>query len=324
MKKKLVSIIAPVYNEEDVIEEFVKRISACIDHLKKQYSFEIILVNDGSLDGSLEIIKGLTKEEKRLRVIELRRNYGQTPAIQAGLDAAGGEILITMDADLQHFPEEIPQFLEKLEEGYDMVCGWRHQRAEGIIRRWPSRVANYFIRSISKLDIHDFGTTYRAYQADMVKDLKLFGEFHRYIPALGQSKGGKITEIPIQNIERPKGKSSYGIGRTSGVFLDLILLYFLVRYMDRPMRAFGKVGIILFAVGISILTVLMVYAYTYNIPAVREHSGWFLMSIMLILVSGQVILSGIIAEILVRIHYSQEGRRIYDIRQEWNFEKNSD
>jgi len=321
MKKNLVSIIAPVYNEEELIEEFFKRVVVSINPLEKQYSFEIILVDDGSLDNSLEIIKKLAKSDKRLRIIELRRNYGQTPALQAGLDAACGQILITMDADLQHFPEEIPQFLEKLEEGYDMVCGWRHQRAEGIIRRWPSRVANYFIRTISKLDIHDFGTTYRAYRAEMVNDLELFGEFHRYIPALGQNKGGKITEIPIKNIERPKGKSSYGIGRTSGVFLDLILLYFLVRYLDRPMRIFGKIGVLCFAAGISILTALVVYAYSYNVHAVRVHSGWFLVSIMLILVSGQVLLSGIIAEILVRIHYSQENRRIYAIRHEWNFEK---
>ena len=321
MKKKLVSIVAPVYNEEEVIEEFIKRIIATIIHLENQYGFEIILVDDGSFDRSLEVIKKMAEKDKRLRAIELRRNYGQTSALQAGLDAADGKIIITMDADLQHFPEEIPAFLEKLEEGYDMVCGWRHQRAEGVIRRWPSQVANYIIRSISKLNIHDFGTTYRAYRAEMAKDLKLFGEFHRYIPALGKSKGGLITEIPIKNIERPKGKSSYGIGRTSGVLLDLILLNFLVSYIDRPMRAFGKIAFISFGIGSSILLTLLVYAWTYQIHAVQEHSGWFLISIMMLLVSVQIMLSGIMAEILVRIHYSQEGNRIYDVRQEWNFEQ---
>ncbi len=317
MSKPLVSIVAPVYNEEDSIAEFIRRVEATINKLHDKYDFEVLLVDDGSSDRSLEQMKELSHEKGLLKVIELRRNYGQTAALQAGLDAAAGAVLITMDADLQHFPEEIPNFLQGIEDGYDMVCGWRHERAEGIIRKWPSRVANLMIRKICKLDIHDFGTTYRAYRAEIVKDLRLFGEFHRYIPALGQDLGARIKEIPIENVIRPAGESSYGIGRTFGVFLDLILLFFFVRYMDRPMRIFGKLAVLAAAFGGAILAFLVVYAYACDIHAVQEHVGWFLLSIMLLLASVQIVLSGVLAEILARIHYSQGNRRVYRVRNEW-------
>ena len=244
VSRPLVSVIAPVYNEEPVIDEFVRRLRAVMEALADKYDFEVLLVDDGSRDGSLARMKALVVAEPRLRVLELRRNYGQTAALQAGFDAARGEILLSMDSDLQHFPEDIPQFLETLETGYEVVCGWRHQRAEGIVRRWPSRVANLLLRGVSGLEIHDFGTTFRAYRAELVKDLRLLGDFHRYIPALARQAGGRITEVPIRNIVRPAGESSYGLGRTVGVSLDLVLLYFLFRYMDRPMRAFGQLALV--------------------------------------------------------------------------------
>jgi glycosyltransferase involved in cell wall biosynthesis len=312
-----VSIIAPVYNEEAVIEEFIRRLGQALRSIEDRYTFEIVLVNDGSRDASLARMRACLEWEPRLRIIDLARNYGQTAALQAGLDAAGGQILVTMDSDLQHFPEEIPKFLATLEQGYDMVCGWRHRRAEGIVRRWPSRVANGIIRWISGIQIHDFGTTFRAYQAELMKDIRLLGEFHRYIPVLGHVAGGRITEIPIENVPRPAGKSSYGLGRTQNVFLDLIVLTFLSRYLDRPMRIFGALGMAVFAVGGSILAVLLTVAYTYNIPTVRLYSGWFLMSVMLILTAVQIVLAGVLAEIMVRIHYGQGDRRVYRVRDEW-------
>jgi glycosyltransferase involved in cell wall biosynthesis len=318
--KKLVSVIAPVYNEAGVIEKFVARVTAAIAPLETRYDFEIVLVNDGSRDDSLERIKRLASGEPRLRIVDLCRNYGQTAALQAGLDTARGQILITMDADLQHFPEEIPRFIDALEQGFDMVCGWRHQRAEGAIRRWPSRVANLLIRRIARVNIHDFGTTFRAYDAELMKDIRLLGEFHRYIPVLGYVAGARITEIPIENVVRPVGTSNYGIGRTFDVALDLLLLFFLSRYLDRPMRAFGKIAAVAFISGMSILTVLVVTAYIYHIPTVREYSGWFLMSLILILTSIQVLLTGLMAEILVRVHYSQGDRRVYRVRQIWCWE----
>jgi glycosyltransferase involved in cell wall biosynthesis len=317
-RRPLVSIIAPVYNEEAVIEEFLSRVVGAIAGLKERYDFEILLVDDGSRDRSLAVMKRFSRFDRRVRVLELRRNYGQTPALQAGLDAARGDIFITMDSDLQHFPEEIPHFLDRLEAGYDCVCGWRHQRQEGVVRRWPSRVANYFLRRISGLDIHDFGTTYRSYRADIARNLRLFGEFHRFVPVLCHLEGGKIGEIPIRNIERPRGKSNYGLGRTLGVFFDLFLLHFLVRYLDRPLRAFGKVALACFAGGSTILAVLVACAYLLGYATFREHSGWFILGVMLILTSVQVLLAGILAELLIRVHFALGDRRVYHLRHEWN------
>jgi glycosyltransferase involved in cell wall biosynthesis len=255
--------------------------------------------------------------EPHLRVLDLARNYGQTAALQAALDAARGEILVTLDADLQHFPEEIPRFLLKLEEGFDMVCGWRHRRAEGVARRWPSRAANLLIRWISGLSLHDFGTTFRAARIDLVRDLRLLGEFHRFVPVLAVQAGGRVTEIPIENIERPAGKGNYGLGRTQGVFLDLIVLLFLSRYIDRPMRAFGALGLLAFTAASTILAALLGYAYLYDVPTAREHSGWLLVSVMLFLASVQVTLAGVMAEILVRVHYEIGDRRVYRVRRTW-------
>jgi glycosyltransferase involved in cell wall biosynthesis len=319
MAQNLVSIIAPVYNEEIVIEEFVRRVQNVIKILQSNYDFEIVLIDDGSRDSSLERLKNIAQHEPKLRVIQLRRNYGQTAALQAGLDAARGNIHITLDADLQHFPEEIPNFLDKLNQGYDVVCGWRYQRAEGIIRRWPSRLANILIHYISGIDIHDFGTTYRAYRAEFTKDLRLFGESHRFLPVLIANMGGKITEIPIQNIERPAGKSNYGISRTVGVLLDLILLEFLTHYLDRPLRIFGKVAAVSFITGFIIELILAIYSFISGINTVRAHLGWFLFAGLLMISSVQFLLTGILAEITTRVFYAQGDQRVYRVAKEWNY-----
>jgi glycosyltransferase involved in cell wall biosynthesis len=316
MAKQRVSVVSSVYNEAPVLEEFVRRILQAAQTVSA-YDFEIILVNDGSTDNSLSVMKNLTVSTPTLRVIDLRRNYGQTPALQAGLDHAQGDIIITLDADLQHAPEEIPLFLSKIEEGYDMVCGWRHQRAEGPIRRWPSGVANQFLKWISGLPIHDFGTTFRGYRAEIIRDIRLFGEFHRFIPILGRMVGATITEVPIQNIVRPQGQSHYGLTRTVGVSIDMVLLVFLIRYLDRPMRIFGKIALVCLIPGVLILAILVYMAYSRNIHAVEEHIGWFLASIMLILSSLQILLAGILAELLMRVHFSQSDRRTYHVRGTW-------
>jgi glycosyltransferase involved in cell wall biosynthesis len=319
MSVPLISIVAPVYNERESISKFIERLCGAIEPLHDRYRFELILVNDGSRDDSLAVMRSHLEREPRLRVIDLARNYGQTAALQAGLDAAQGEFIVTLDSDLQHFPEEIPRFVETLEQGFDMVCGWRHARAEGIDRRWPSRAANWLIRRISGLELHDFGTTFRACRSELAKEVRLFGEFHRYVPVLAHLAGGRICEIPIENIDRPAGKSSYGLGRSRGVLLDLLVLLFFARYMDRPMRAFGSLGLLAFLAGGGILSVLVVWAYAFDVPTVREHSGWFLMSIMLLLAAVQITMTGLLAEILVRVHYDIGDRRVYRVRQEWSF-----
>ena len=315
--KTLVSIVAPVYNEETVLPELLRRTVEAVRPLDDRYRFEFVWVDDGSRDNSLSVAKDLLTQDERLRVVELRRNYGQTAALQAALDQAEGEIIISMDADLQHFPEEIPAFLERIEEGYDVVCGWRHQRREGRVRRWPSRAANAMLRWISGLEIHDIGTTFRAYRKEIVRDLRLMGENHRFIPVFGRIAGARITEIPIENIERPVGKSNYGLGRTVSVFLDLFFLYFMTRYLDRPIRIFGKVAAVLGLASIVIGGVLLGMSLVTGIATVRDHSGWFFLAFFLMVASLQTILTGVLAEVVVRVYFSSVTPTTYNVRSVW-------
>lgn len=317
MDKKLVSIVAPVYNEERVLPEFVRRIGAAMATVADRYDYEIVLVDDGSRDTSLKVARELAKADAHIAVVELRRNYGQTAALQAGMDEAKGEFIVSLDADLQHFPEEIPIFLARLEEGLDVVCGWRHQRQEGIVRRWPSRAANALLRWITKLEIHDIGTTFRGYRTEIVRDFRLLGENHRFIPVFAKMAGARIDEIPIENIERPVGQSNYGIGRTFNVLLDLVFLLFLTRYLDRPIRAFGAIALGFFAVAFAIGSTLLVWALATGTPTVRDHSGWFLLSLFLAVSGLQFLLVGVLAEIIVRVYYGSESRTTYKIRNVW-------
>ena len=310
----LVSVIAPVYNEAKVIRELHERIAKVAQSLPK-YRFEMVYVDDGSKDGTLDSLKDIQKKDARVRVVELRRNFGQTPALQAGLHHAKGDIAVTMDADLQHFPEDIPRFLAEIENGFDLVCGWREKRREGVIRRWPSRVANKMIRWISKLDIHDFGTTFRAYRREVLDDLTLFGELHRFVPALANQAGCRIKEIPIENIERPEGKSNYGISRTFGVFLDLIFLYYYLRYMTRPMRAFGQLAGMFFVPGFFISATLVTLPYAGLLSPAKDHAALLLLSVMLMIIGIQFLAVGILAEMISRIYVSSSGKEIYRVRR---------
>jgi glycosyltransferase involved in cell wall biosynthesis len=314
----LVSIVAPVYNEAATLGEFAARLVAATGTLERRYQFEFILVDDGSTDSTLELAKGLIDVEPRLRVVELRRNFGQTAALQAGLSAARGDLVISMDSDLQHFPEDLPLFLNKIEEGYDLVCGWRHDRQEGVLRRWPSRAANLLIRLISGLRVHDVGTTFRAYRADLVHELQLVGEQHRFVPVLAALIGARVTEVKIQNIDRPAGQSNYGLGRTINVFLDIMYLYFARFYFARPLKAFGKIGLLLIATGVAISGSLVIYSAVTSTSMLRERGGWFLLSSLLMLGGLQTVLTGILAEILVRIYYQSGQRQQAYVRREWN------
>lgn len=315
--KTLVSIVAPFYNETASLAKLLDRLVATTDTLSDHYTFEFVMVDDGSQDDSLDIAKQLALREPRLRVVELRRNYGQTAALQAALDAAQGDIIISMDADLQHFPEDIPLFLEKLEAGNDVVCGWRHQRQEGLARRLPSRVANYLLRKISGLVIHDIGTTFRAYRREVISDMRLISENHRFVPIFASVAGAKIDELPIKNIERPHGQSNYGLARTLNVFIDLFFLYFFVRYLDRPIRIFGKIALATFSMGAIIAIALIILWTTTGIPVVRDHSGWFILSAILLLASVQFLLTGILGEMLARLYFSNKEQTLYKVRNVW-------
>jgi glycosyltransferase involved in cell wall biosynthesis len=318
MTRALVSIVAPVFNEAATLKEFLDRLVKATRSLEPRYQFEFVLVDDGSVDGSLTLAKSLVAAEPRLRVVELRRNFGQTAALQAGLAAARGQIVVSMDSDLQHFPEDLVLLLDRIEEGHDLVCGWRHDRQEGILRRWPSQAANWFIRATSGLSIHDIGTTYRAYRADLVKQLHLLGEQHRFVPVLASLAGAKVTEVKIRNIERPSGQSNYGLGRTVNVFLDIVYLYFTRYYFTRPLKAFGKIGLMLMAAGVLISASLVGYSWVTGTSTIRERGGWFLLSSLLMLGGLQTVLTGILAEILVRIYYQRGEDREATVRREWN------
>lgn len=313
---QLVSVIAPVYNEEEALPELIDRLSRVADQLAPEYRFEFLLVDDGSRDRSLAVALRLLDREPRLRVIELRRNYGQTAALQAGIDQAKGTILISMDADLQHFPEDIPSLLEKIAEGFDLVCGWRHKRDEGIVRRWPSRVANRLIRRISGVEVHDVGTTFRAYRAEILRDFRLIGEHHRFVPVFALIAGARITEIKIQNVGRPAGRSSYGLGRTLNVLMDIFFVTFYVHFLDRPIRLFGTLALILFVAALAVTLSLGYLFLVHSIPVVRDHIGWFILGLVLYIGSLQLILFGIMSEILVRLYYQSGSSTVYSIRSE--------
>jgi glycosyltransferase involved in cell wall biosynthesis len=316
-KRPSLSIVAPVYNEAGLIRDFVERLIGVTARLSKQLDVEIVLVDDGSRDDTLLIMKSLIPRYPELRVVELRANAGQTAALQAGIDVAKGDIVITMDSDLQHFPEDIPLFLGKIEEGWDVVCGWRRDRREGIDRRLPSTAANWLLRKISGLTVHDIGTTFRAYRGEIVRDIRLIGESHRFIPIYAKVVGAKITEVPIQNIERPKGTSNYGLMRTFNVLFDLFFLYFFVNFRDRPMRIFGWLALGFWVIGGAIEALLLAISLIYGIPVVRDHSGWFTLGMMLILFGLLFILSGLSLEMIVRIYYSDPSRGPYRLRKIW-------
>lgn len=303
--RQLVSVAIPVYNEQKVLPDLLSRLVAIADGPCARYDFEFIFVDDGSRDESLKIAKSLIAGEPRLRVVELRRNYGQTAALQAGLDDAKGEIILTMDADLQHFPEDIPQFMDRIEAGCDVVCGWRRKRREGIIRRWPSRAANWMIRRISGLSIHDIGTTFRAYRREIVEDITLLGENHRFVPVFASIAGARIEEIVIENIERPEGVSNYGIGRVVNVWLDLFFLYFYVRYLDRPIRAFGGLALMAFGIAGVIASVLAAMTLLWGTPVVYQRTGWIYLVVLLVVMGTQLLMTGILAEVLARIYFSR-------------------
>jgi len=320
MTRPMVSIVAPVFNEAPTLPEFLSRLSHAADRLGALYRFEIILVDDGSTDSSLSLAKTAIVREPRLRVIELRRNFGQTAALQIGLAAARGDVVVSMDSDLQHFPEDLPLFLDQIEKGFDLVCGWRRERQEGVLRRWPSRMANAIVRATSGVAVHDVGTTYRAYRGDLVRRLHLLGEEHRFVPVLANVVGATVTEVVIQNIERPAGRSNYGLGRTLSVLLDILYLYFSRHYLARPLKAFGVIGVVLITAGVAISGSLVGYSWLTGISTIRERSGWFLLSSLLMLAGLQTVLTGILAEILVRVYYQGTQVQQAYVRCEWNRE----
>ena len=246
------SIVVPFHNEQDSVTELYDRLKAVMEHVGE--SFEMIFVDDGSRDATFGLLSQIAAVDSRVVVVKLRRNFGQTSALAAGFDHAQGQFVIAMDGELQHDPAEIPKFVAKLNEGYDIVSGWREKRVDNLwLRRIPSRCANWTMSKLSGVELHDFGTTYKAYTRELIDDIPLYGEgLHRFIPALASWYGAKMCEVPIVNIERPDGTSHYGISRTIRVFFDLITIRFLLKYMMRPLHFFGGFGMAGVATGLLI------------------------------------------------------------------------
>jgi len=312
-----ISIVVPLLNEEEVVVELFSRLKSVCSGLGKSY--EIVFVDDGSKDSTLELIKELSSKNSNLVVIALARCYGQTAALAAGIDNAKGESIVTMDGDLQHLPEDIPRFLEKLAEGYDVVSGWRELRTDSLLfRRIPSYLANWIMRKLSGIPVRDFGSTFKAYRADVLKRIELFGELHRFIPVLAHRIGARITEIPIEVHPRTLGTSNYGLGRVFGVFQDLIFLEFFSNYLTKPMRAFGKLFLLFFGTGFLIAMTLLILWVFGMISAVQEHAALLLFSAMLMVIGVQFIATGVLAELLSRIYMHTSNSKIYAVRAIYN------
>ena len=237
----MLSIAIPIHNEEHSILPLYDRLTAVLEPLQRPY--EIIFVDDASTDRSFELLANLVETDGHLKVVRLRRNFGQTAALSAGFHEAKGDIVIAMDGDLQHAPEDIPALLAKIDEGFDIASGWRKHRVDNaVMRKFPSRIANWLMAKASGVDLRDFGTTFKAYRAEVLKDVNLYGELHRFIPALASFYGARIAEVPIRNTPRASGDSHYGIGRTFRVLFDILTIKFLLKYFTRPMHFFGTAG----------------------------------------------------------------------------------
>ena len=313
--RTLVSVVLPVLNEAATLPELMRRLVAVAQSLDSRYAFEFILVDDDSSDETVTIAEQLRAVDPRISVISLRRNYGQTAALQVGFEHSRGAIVISMDSDLQHFPEDIPQFLQKIEEGFDVVCGWRAERQEGVNRRWPSAAANWLLRQLTGLAVHDIGTTFRAYRGDIVRQLRLLGEHHRFIPVLAKNVGARLTEVRIQNIDRPAGTSNYGLSRTFNVLLDIIFLVFFIRFIDRPMRVFGRLALLTLSAAALITVVLTFLTFAYDEPVVKELTGWFILGIVLGIGGIQFLLFGLVSELIVRMYFYPGQAKPYLVRQ---------
>ena len=318
--KNLVSIIIPLFNEEKNIPILLKGIQEVM--AAGNLAFEIIVVDDGSSDGTYGVIKEQAAKDSRIKGIRFRRNHGQTAAIMAGIEHARGEISITLDGDLQHDPQQIPEFLAKIKSGHDVVCSYRHKRDDAFLRRFPSRVANYLARKFSGLELKDFGSTYRAYKTSVAKEMPIYGEMHRFIPVFAGMLTDRITEIPITLKPRQYGESSYGISRTFRVFSDLLLLLFFAGFFNRPIHIFGYISIILGLPGFTILSWLSVNKVFRQIP-IMDFGPLFFMGVMLILVAVQLFTTGIVCEYLIRIYYKKGNRQPYSLA-ETTFTKSSE
>lgn len=315
----MISIIIPIYNERENIYPLYEALNRELSLLGKE--FEVILVDDGSRDGSGELLRELALKDCRFKVVILRRNFGQTAAMMAGIDFASGDILVPMDGDLQNDPADIGALIAKLDEGYDVVSGWRRNRQDAEIKRnFPSRIANQLISKISGVHLHDYGCSLKAYRREVIKGVKLYGEMHRFIPIYASWFGAKVTEIPVKHYARLHGVSKYGLERIGKVILDLLVVKFLAKYATKPIYLFGGFGIAL--VLISLFSGLWALALKLFWGTSFIQTPLPLLTIMMLITGIMSILMGLLAEIVMRTYYESQDKAVYLAGETFNF-KNS-
>lgn len=309
-----ISVVIPLHNEATTLEELYERVRSTMESLGRPW--ELVLVDDGSTDDTTRILDSLYRRDPRVTFVHLRRNYGQTPALMAGFHHARGDLIVSLDGDLQHAPEEIPDFINKIEEGYDMVSGWRTSRSDAYFTRTiPSRIANWLIAKVSGVKVHDFGTTFKAYRREVLADLHLYGDLHRFVPALIALNGAKIVEIPIKDMGRNVGKSHYGLGRTFRVAFDLLTVGFLKRYMTRPLHFFGKLFLGSSGLASAIVLFLIYRKFLVGIDIFQEHGPLALLGSVLMITGVQFLAIGLLSEVLMRIYFESQDKKIYSVRR---------
>ncbi|QVK19610.1 glycosyltransferase family 2 protein [Mycoplasmatota bacterium] len=307
-----ISIIVPIYNEEENINRLYNALHDVLSKMDNTY--EIIFVDDGSKDQTYIKLNDLFQKVDDLKIVKFRKNFGQTPAMTAGIDMSNGRIIITMDADMQNDPKDIPKLVENMKEGYDIVSGWRKNRKDKMImRKIPSKIANRLISKITGVQLHDYGCTLKAYKADVLKQVNLYGELHRFIPAVANLVGVKIKEVTVNHHAREFGKSKYGISRTFKVILDLILVNYLLKYMHKPIHFFGKIGFISFMISL-ISAVVTLYMKFYNHFDITGNP-FFMISILFVIAGFQSILTGVLAEMISRVYFEGQNKNIYNVEE---------
>jgi glycosyltransferase involved in cell wall biosynthesis len=299
------SVVVPCLNEQDAIPELYARLKAELERLTDgiDEQFEIIFVDDGSTDQTFPLLREIAEIDSRVSVIQFRRTYGKTAALAAGFQRVKGKITITLDADLQHNPEDIPRFIEKIDEGYDIVCGWRARRVDNLwLRRIPSKCANYLMRKLSHVEIDDFGGGFKVYRTSILRDVPLYGGMQRFIPALASLQGAKVCQLAIENTPRRFGKSRYGISRTVPVFFDLLRINFLLNYLQQPLRFFGTFGILLLGGGSITGICLVLDWFFYGHHILRDHAPLLFATGIAILSGIHFLMIGFIGEMLLWLH----------------------
>lgn len=312
------SIVIPVFNEEENVDYLYDKLIAFFAGFES--SWEAIFIDDGSTDRSFEKLKELSLRDDRVKVIKFVRNFGQTAALAAGIDHSRGQIIIPMDADLQNDPGDIKMLLDKLSEGYDVVSGWRKQRHDALFsRKIPSWIANKIISVIGGVPLHDYGCSLKAYRRDVIKDIRLYGEMHRFVPIYASWQGARVTEIPVTHHARQHGVSKYGISRTFKVVLDLITVKFMSSYLTKPIYVFGLAGLLSIGVSFAAFGWMLVLKYFYDTTFIQTPLP--ILCALFFLVGFQLILMGLLAEMLMRTYHESQGKRIYIVEKRVNAEK---